>query len=144
MSARPITLTRHIMTKKATTIPVADLGLIMERLELIGKRIARELTIASLGGELGYTGATNVQGEQVKKLDEWGNDVFLEAFEHGQMEQGQRHIAFARGKREAEVGFRIGRLRRGGIEDVPGVSEAPVRRPLGPCIRGSWLSLHRR
>jgi fructose-1,6-bisphosphatase I len=83
MSARPITLTRHIMTKKATTLPVADLGLIMERLELIGKRIARELTIASLGGELGYTGATNVQGEQVKKLDEWGNDVFLEAFEHG-------------------------------------------------------------
>jgi len=83
MSARPITLTRHIMTKKATSIPVADLGLIMERLELIGKRIARELTIASLGGELGYTGATNVQGEQVKKLDQWGNDVFLEAFEHG-------------------------------------------------------------
>src|SRR5260370_42050340 len=55
----------------------------MERLEFIGKRIARELTVASLGGELGYTGATNVQGEQVKKLDEWGNDVFLEAFEHG-------------------------------------------------------------
>ena len=65
MNARPITLTRHILTKKATSIPVADLGLIMERLELIGKRIARELTIASLGGELGYTGATNVQGEQV-------------------------------------------------------------------------------
>jgi fructose-1,6-bisphosphatase I len=83
MSGRPITLTRHIMTKKATTIPVADLALIMERLEFIGKRIARELTVASLGGELGYTGATNVQGEEVKKLDEWGNDVFLQAFEHG-------------------------------------------------------------
>jgi fructose-1,6-bisphosphatase I len=83
MSAKPITLTRHIMTKKATAIPVADLALIMERFELIGKRISRELSIASLGGELGYTGATNVQGEQVKKLDEWGNDVFLEAFEHG-------------------------------------------------------------
>src|SRR5260370_30960621 len=83
MSATAMTLTRHIMTKKATSIPVADLALIMERLEFIGKRIARELTVASLGGELGYTGATNVQGEEVKKLDQWGNDVFLQAFEHG-------------------------------------------------------------
>jgi fructose-1,6-bisphosphatase I len=78
-----VTLTRHIMTKSATAIPVADLGLIMERIELIAKRITRELAASSLGGELGYTGATNVQGEAVKKLDEWGNDVFLEAFEHG-------------------------------------------------------------
>jgi fructose-1,6-bisphosphatase I len=78
-----ITLTRHIMTKTATTIPVDDLGLIMERIELIAKRITRELAASSLGGELGYTGATNVQGEAVKKLDEWGNEVFLEAFEHG-------------------------------------------------------------
>ncbi len=78
-----ITLTRHIMTKSATALPVADLALIMERLELIAKRIARELAAASLGGELGYTGETNVQGEKVKKLDEWGNQVFLDAFEHG-------------------------------------------------------------
>jgi len=83
MSARGITLTRHIMTKRETTLPQGDLALIMERIEFIAKRIARELTIASLGGETGYTGQTNVQGEQVKKLDEWGNDVFLEAFEHG-------------------------------------------------------------
>jgi fructose-1,6-bisphosphatase I len=78
-----ITLTRHIMTKSATAIPVADLALIMERIELIAKRIARELAAAGLSGELGYTGETNVQGEKVKKLDQWGNEVFLEAFEHG-------------------------------------------------------------
>ena len=78
-----ITLTRHIMTKSATALPVADLALIMERLELIAKRIARELAAAGLSGELGYTGETNVQGEKVKKLDQWGNEVFLDAFEHG-------------------------------------------------------------
>jgi fructose-1,6-bisphosphatase I len=78
-----ITLTRHIMTKSATSIPVADLALIMERIELIAKRITRELAAAGLSGELGYTGETNVQGEKVKKLDEWGNQVFLDAFEHG-------------------------------------------------------------
>ena len=83
MSARGITLTRHIMTKRETTLPQRDLALIMERIEFVAKRISRELTIASLGGETGFTGQTNVQGEQVKKLDEWGNDVFLEAFEHG-------------------------------------------------------------
>jgi fructose-1,6-bisphosphatase I len=83
MSAQGITLTRHIMTKKATAIPAQDLALIMERIELVAKRITRELMIASLGGETGYTGATNVQGEKVKKLDEWGNEVFLETFEHG-------------------------------------------------------------
>jgi fructose-1,6-bisphosphatase I len=78
-----ITLTRHILTKNATAIPVTDLALIMERIELIAKRITRELAAAGLTGELGYTGATNVQGEKVKKLDEWGNQVFLDAFEHG-------------------------------------------------------------
>ncbi len=78
-----ITLTRHIMTKSGTAIPVADLALIMERIELIAKRITRELAAAGLSGELGYTGETNVQGEKVKKLDQWGNQVFLDAFEHG-------------------------------------------------------------
>ena len=83
MSSPAITLARHIMAKKSTALPLIDLALIMERIELAGKRIARELTVASLGGELGYTGDTNVQGEKVKKLDEWGNQVFLDAFEHG-------------------------------------------------------------
>ena len=43
-----ITLTRHIMTKSATAIPAADLALIMERIELIAKRITRELAAASV------------------------------------------------------------------------------------------------
>jgi len=77
-----ITLARHIMTKSATALPVADLALIMERIELIATRITRELALAGLDG-LGYTGETNVQGEKVKKLDQWGNKVFLDAFEHG-------------------------------------------------------------
>ncbi|MGA6970374.1 MAG: class 1 fructose-bisphosphatase [Candidatus Binatus sp.] len=77
------TLTRHIMTKSATAIPLVDLALIMERIELIAKRITRHLAAAGLGDQHGYTGDTNVQGEKVKKLDEWGNQVFLDAFEQG-------------------------------------------------------------
>src|ERR1700684_3568686 len=78
-----ITLTRHIMSKNATSIPLVDLAFIMERIAVIAKRLMRELASAGLSGELGYTGETNVQGEKVKKLDQWGNEVFLDAFEHG-------------------------------------------------------------
>ncbi len=83
MSAPGITLVRHVMTRTGTRAPAADLALILERIEFAAKRIARELAHSSLGGELGYSGATNVQGEEQKKLDAWGNDVLLEAFEHG-------------------------------------------------------------
>ncbi|HVN64349.1 MAG TPA: class 1 fructose-bisphosphatase [Candidatus Binataceae bacterium] len=78
-----ITLIRHIMAKKPVTMPTVELALIMERIAMIGKRISRWLAVSSLGGALGYTGATNVQGEKVKKLDEWANGVFLEEFERG-------------------------------------------------------------
>jgi len=37
---------------------------------------------AALEGLRGLTGAVNVQNEQVKKLDEIGNSVFIEAFEY--------------------------------------------------------------
>ena len=83
MSIPSITLTRHLLTKQAALVPTSDLALILERIELIAKRISRELAQSSIGGELGYTGASNVQGEKVKKLDEWTNEVFLQAFEHG-------------------------------------------------------------
>lgn len=83
MAAQYITLNRHVLTKREATAPTGDLALIMERIALIGKRISHELGRASLAGELGYTGSTNVQGEKVKKLDEWANDVFVDAFEHG-------------------------------------------------------------
>lgn len=84
MSSPAITLSRHVMTKAGTAAPTADLALILERIEFIAKRISHELSVASLGGEYGYTGEINVQGEKVKKLDEWGNEVFIDAFAHGE------------------------------------------------------------
>jgi fructose-1,6-bisphosphatase I len=41
--------------------------------------IARELARAALVGQLGTTGETNVQGEAVKKLDVWANNVMVKA-----------------------------------------------------------------
>jgi len=83
MSAAGTTLTRHVMTKQKGLAPAADLALILERIALIGKRIACELAQSSIAGQLGYTGATNVQAEKVKKLDAWTNEVFLETFADG-------------------------------------------------------------
>lgn len=83
MAHEPLTLTRHLLTRQKTTIPAAELALVMERVALAGKLIAGELARSSIAGELGYSGETNVQGEKQKKLDEWTNDVFLEVFEHG-------------------------------------------------------------
>src|ERR1035437_81434 len=76
-----ITLARHIKAKSATALPVADLALIMERIELIATRITRALALAGLEG-LGYTGETNVHGEKVNKLDGGGNQFSLDALEH--------------------------------------------------------------
>jgi fructose-1,6-bisphosphatase I len=83
MGGQSITLTRHLLTLHGKRAPAADLALILERIELIGKRISYELAQAPVGGGLGYSGATNVHGEQVKKLDELTNQVFLDTFEHG-------------------------------------------------------------
>ena len=46
-----------------------------------GVRIADELARAALIGQLGTTGDTNVQGEKVRKLDLWANDVVVAALD---------------------------------------------------------------
>ncbi|PYN98589.1 MAG: class 1 fructose-bisphosphatase [Candidatus Rokuibacteriota bacterium] len=57
------------------------LGAVLAQLAVAGKLIARELAHAALAGQLGTTGDVNVQGEVVKKLDVWGNDVMVNALE---------------------------------------------------------------
>jgi fructose-1,6-bisphosphatase I len=76
-----ITLDRYLrMTRPRIE---AKLSATLERVALAVKRIANELAVAALHGELGLSGATNVQGEKVEKLDTWSNDVFLDSFAGG-------------------------------------------------------------
>ena len=58
-----------------------DLTSVLIRLAEAGRVIAGELARAALVGQLGTTGETNVQGESVKKLDLWANDVVVKALE---------------------------------------------------------------
>ncbi len=55
-----------------------ELGALLQEIALAGKVIARGVAQAGLTGRLGETGEVNVQGERVKKLDEWANEVMTD------------------------------------------------------------------
>jgi len=75
----PITLEEHV--KHSGHPEAAELAIVLTQLAVAGRIIARELARAALVGQLGTTGETNVQGESVKKLDIWANDVVVRAME---------------------------------------------------------------
>jgi fructose-1,6-bisphosphatase I len=76
------TLSRHVLQQLKSFSPDAqDLSSIMNRIALAGKLIARRLSRAGLMADvLGFTGETNVQGESVKKMDIFANEVFISVF----------------------------------------------------------------
>ena len=76
------TLSRHILQQLQSFGPEAqDLSALMSRIALAGKLIARRLSRAGLmEGALGFTGDVNVQGEAVKKMDIYANEVFIAVF----------------------------------------------------------------
>lgn len=77
------TLSRHVLQQFSDFSPEAqDLSALMSRIALAAKLIARRLTRAGLVEDaLGFTGQTNVQGEAVKKMDVYANQVFISVFE---------------------------------------------------------------
>lgn len=77
-----MTLSRHVLQQLQSFSPEAqDLSAIMNRLALAGKIIARRLSLAGLlEGALGFTGGINIQGETVKKMDVFANEVFIAVF----------------------------------------------------------------
>lgn len=83
MAKHILTLTRHVLSKQGGSVPSGEMALILERIQFAAKRIASELGRASLDDRLGYSGETNVQGEEQKKLDEWSNETFIEVFQRG-------------------------------------------------------------
>lgn len=76
------TLSRHVLQQlQSFDANAQDLSSLMSRIALAGKLIARRLSRAGLmEGVLGFTGETNVQGESVKKMDIYANEVFISVF----------------------------------------------------------------
>jgi fructose-1,6-bisphosphatase I len=81
-----ITIGRHIVDQERrhpeATGALSD---ILYHMALSAKLIAREVSKAGLVDILGLTGDVNVHGEQVKKLDEFADDVIFNAFDHTEL-----------------------------------------------------------
>jgi len=75
---RVITIERHILEQqKLHPEATGVLTSILYDMALAGKLIARETNRAGLADILGLTGAVNVQGEEVAKLDEYANAAIV-------------------------------------------------------------------
>ena len=74
-----ITLDAHLEAGRGPD--AAAVGALVRAVAAAGVTIADELARAALIGQLGTTGGTNVQGETVKKLDVWANEVVVAALD---------------------------------------------------------------
>ena len=59
-----------------------ELTRVIDQVGVVGKIISNYMRRAAMEGLRGLTGELNVQGEEVKKLDELGNAIFVESFEY--------------------------------------------------------------
>jgi fructose-1,6-bisphosphatase I len=77
-----MTLSRHVLQQlHSFSGDAQDISALMSRIALAGKLIARRLSRAGIMDDaLGFTGNVNVQGESVKKMDIYANDVFISVF----------------------------------------------------------------
>ncbi len=83
MISFPKTLTRFILEQQASYPQASgEFSALMTLLGVVGKMIAKNLRHAGLIDVLGATGSTNVQGEDVKKLDDIANEIFIRAFRY--------------------------------------------------------------
>ncbi|MEM9534408.1 MAG: class 1 fructose-bisphosphatase [Cyanobacteria bacterium P01_A01_bin.3] len=78
-----MTLSRHVLQSFGNYSSEAqDFSSLLHRISLAGKMIGRNLSKAGLvENTLGVTGSVNVQGEEVKKMDEYANAAFIRAIE---------------------------------------------------------------
>lgn len=73
-----VNVTEHLLlNQKKMPVARGQFTHLLNQLILSFKIISREVTKAGLVDVLGFTGEVNVQGEEVKKLDEYANNVLI-------------------------------------------------------------------
>jgi fructose-1,6-bisphosphatase I len=76
------TLREHVLSgMQAAPGATGEFTSLLNHISLAVRIINARVRQAGLAGMLGYTGETNVQGEEVQKLDEFANDVLLNVLE---------------------------------------------------------------
>ena len=79
-STELITLSRHVLHEQSLHKEASgDLTLLLVSIQLGCKFVASSVRKAGLINLTGLAGSTNVQGEDVKKLDVLSNDIFVNA-----------------------------------------------------------------
>ncbi|HVH12262.1 MAG TPA: class 1 fructose-bisphosphatase, partial [Longimicrobium sp.] len=82
-STSVVTIERHIIeAERQFPEATGAFSNILYDIAFAAKVIAREVRRAGLADVLGYTGEVNVQGEEVKKLDEFAHEVIFKALDH--------------------------------------------------------------
>lgn len=95
---RFMTLARHIIEgEKMHPEATGELSKLLSDLSLAAKVISLEVNKAGLVDILGFTGDSNVHGEQVKKLDIFAHDMLIRAMDHG------GHLAIMASEEEEDI-----------------------------------------
>lgn len=83
MIPKLVTIERHISeTQRRFPQATGVFSALLNDIALAAKIITREVRKAGLVDILGFTGETNVHGEQVQKLDEYADDIIFRAMDH--------------------------------------------------------------
>lgn len=89
MTGTAITLSRHLLIDQVIDQErdpkQGDLCALLVQLSLVAKVISREVRRAALVGKLGFTGEVNVQGEQMRELDLWSNEICVNALKESRL-----------------------------------------------------------
>lgn len=84
MIKRFMTLERHIIEgERKHPEATGELSKLLSDLVIAAKVISLEVNKAGLMDILGYTGDSNIHGEQVKKLDMYAHEMIFKAMDHG-------------------------------------------------------------
>ncbi|MFQ5825265.1 MAG: class 1 fructose-bisphosphatase [bacterium] len=83
MIPKLVTIERHITeTQRKFPQATGEFSALLNDIALAAKVIAREVNKAGLVDVLGFTGETNIHGEQVQKLDEYADSIIFKALDH--------------------------------------------------------------
>jgi fructose-1,6-bisphosphatase I len=82
MLQKIVTVEQHILERQRTWQGRGDFSAILNQVILAAKIVSREVNKAGLLDILGDTGHTNVQGEEVQKLDVFANRTFIHALSY--------------------------------------------------------------
>ncbi len=83
MRSKVVTIDRHIIDQERTYPDASGrFSALLYDIALAAKIISREVNMAGLIDVLGMTGETNVQGEEVRKLDAFAQEVMVKAMDH--------------------------------------------------------------